>query len=43
MSGDALLLIIFVVLIVLGMFLEAASCKVITLPISYPLAMAVGD
>ncbi|MFC1869694.1 TRAP transporter large permease subunit [Chloroflexota bacterium] len=42
MTANMVLAIIFVFLIVLGFFLEGASLKVITLPIFYPLATAVG-
>ena len=36
------LALVFIVLTVLGMFLDAGSVKVITLPTFFPLAMAVG-
>ncbi|MFC1870132.1 TRAP transporter large permease subunit [Chloroflexota bacterium] len=42
LTSFAVLMIIFTTLIILGMFLEAASVKVITLPIFYPMAMSVG-
>jgi len=41
-TANAVLLLIFSTLFIFGMFLDAASCKVITLPVFYPLAMAVG-
>lgn len=36
------LALVFIVLTILGMFMDAASVKVITLPTFFPLAMAVG-
>jgi len=42
LTSLGVILLIFVVLLILGCFLESASLKVITLPIFYPLAMAVG-
>jgi len=42
LSSGMLLLIIFVILGILGLFLDAAAVKVITLPIFYPVAMAAG-
>ena len=41
-SPVSTLLIISAVLVVLGMFLDAASIMVITLPVFYPVIMAVG-
>lgn len=34
--------IVFIILIIMGLFLDAASMKLITLPIFWPLAMSVG-
>ncbi|MFC1871943.1 TRAP transporter large permease subunit [Chloroflexota bacterium] len=42
MSAAAILGIIFIVLMVLGLFVDAAAVKVITLPIFYPVAMTAG-
>ena len=42
LSAGMVLLIIFVILGILGLFLDAAAVKVITLPIFYPVAMAAG-
>lgn len=41
-TAPMVVVIIFVLLIVLGMFMEAVSIKVITLPVFYPVAMSVG-
>jgi tripartite ATP-independent transporter DctM subunit len=41
-SAEAILAFIFLTLFILGMFLDGASIMVITLPIFYPLARAVG-
>jgi len=42
LSAAAVLVFIFLILFILGMFLDGASIMVITLPIFYPLAMAIG-
>jgi len=42
LSANAVLVFIFLILFILGMFLDGASIMVITLPIFYPLAIAVG-
>jgi tripartite ATP-independent transporter DctM subunit len=42
LSAGAVLVFIFLALFILGMFLDGASIIIITLPIFYPLAMAVG-
>jgi len=42
MGPMSTLWLIFGILFIFGMFLDAASVKVITLPVFYPLAMAVG-
>lgn len=42
MTPLTLIMIIFVVLTILGLFLDAAAMKVITLPVLYPLAMSLG-
>jgi C4-dicarboxylate transporter DctM subunit len=39
---EAVLVFIFLTLFILGMFLDGASIIIITLPIFYPIAMAVG-
>lgn len=42
MGATTTLCLIFGILFIFGMFLDAASIKVITLPVFYPMAMAVG-
>lgn len=42
LTSLGVIVLLFILLTVLGFFLEAASIKVITLPIFFPLAMAVG-
>lgn len=42
LSESAILAFIFLTLFILGMFLDGASILLITLPIFYPLALAVG-
>ena len=41
-TAGALVGILFIVLLILGLFLESSSLKVLTLPIIYPLAMTLG-
>lgn len=42
LSAPFFLIIVFLVILFLGMFLEAVAIMLITLPLTYPLAMALG-
>lgn len=42
LSAPGFLIIVFLVILILGMFLESVAIMLITLPLTYPLAMALG-
>ena len=42
LSAPLFLIMMFIIILILGMFLEAIAIMLITLPLSYPLAMSLG-